>query len=404
MVKYWKQHWKTICVHTLGIFFFLGVGFFMGFSTKYSTPVMNIFSDKEIYSAHQDVDFELFWQVWDILDAKYPFAKITNEEKMYGAIQGLTTSIDDPYTTFFKPEESKIFQEDITGSFSGVGMEVGVQDSLLVVIAPLKDSPAEKAGVQTGDIIMTIDGTSADTLNLDQAIQLIRGKKGTDVVLQMAREGESELKEITITRDVIKVPTLDTKFIDDKTFYIGVYSFTGNITKDFTQAIEQFANSSAQFLIIDVRNNPGGYLDAAIDMASFFIPQGKVIVSEDFGDTQETQHHVSKGFSLLTNKKFTTVILVNQGSASASEIFAGALQDYQKATLMGDKTFGKGSVQELINLSGDSSLKVTIAKWLTPRDRSIDHNGLLPDISLKEVDLSEDKDVWLDEAVKFLHK
>lgn len=351
-------------------------------------------------------DFEPFWQVWDILNKKYPDAdKVTNKERIYGAIKGLAASYGDPYTVFFDPEENKSFNETISGEFSGVGMEVDIKDSILTVISPLKGSPSEKAGMQSGDQILKIDDKVTSGLSVDEAVKLIRGEKGTTVKLTVVRKGLTSPKEISIVRDTIEAPVIDTKKRDDGVFVISLYSFSANSPKLFRNALKEFADSGSSKLIIDLRGNPGGYLDAAIDMASWFLPSGDVVVSEDFGKNGDTIVHRSKGYDVFTNQ-LKLVILVDGGSASASEILAGALKDNDKATLVGDTTYGKGSVQEVVNVTDDTSLKVTIAKWLTPKGVSISEKGIEPDIKVPftEDDAKNKKDPQMDKAVEFLNK
>ncbi len=392
---------KSVIANIITILVVLFVGFVVGFK------VSNTQVDRDIFaSIHDDVDLDTFWNVWSLLEEKYPFEdkEPNTEDKVYGAIRGLTSSYNDPYTTFFEPADAKIFNEDVGGSFSGVGMEVGARDGFLTVIAPLKDSPAESAGVRAGDIILAIDGETAAEMYLDEAVQHIRGKKGTDVVLNVAREGELDALDITITRDIIIVPTIDTEIINDDIFKINLYSFSANVTKDFTKAIEEFAESESKKLIIDVRNNPGGFLEAVIDISSFFIPQGKVVLIEDFGGEQEEMTYRSKGFPLLAGKDFDVVILMDGGSASASEILAGALSENNVATLVGAKTFGKGSVQEVVDLPNKSSVKITIARWLTPKGNSIQGNGLIPDheVELTIDDYENNRDPQLEKAIELL--
>lgn len=327
-----------------------------------------------------NTDLSAFWNIWNLLDKKYPFKKETPEtqEKIYGAIAGLVDSYNDPYTTFFPPQQAKLFNDQVKGSFGGVGMEVGIKNNFLTVIAPIKKSPAEQAGIQAGDIITQINDQETDTLDIDTAIGLIRGDVGTPVTLSIAREGASEIINITIVRDIVNLPVLETKELDH-VFIINLYSFSENSAALFTNALESFKASGKRNLIIDLRNNPGGFLESAIDISSYFLPEGKTIVREDFGSDTPELIHQSKGYRLL-DKKPNLVILVNQGSASASEIVAGALAEHGVARLVGSTTFGKGSVQELIDLPDKSSVKITVAKWLTPNGNSISEKGIVPNI------------------------
>jgi carboxyl-terminal processing protease len=392
---------KSIGVNVVIMAVLLALGFFVGYGFQNRTPRSDAFSENP-----ENVDMFSYWHVWDLLEARYPFKENipTAEEKLYGSIQGLTSSYGDPYTVFFEPEKAKLFNEDVGGEFSGVGMEVGAREGFLVVIAPLKDSPAEKSGVKAGDIIVSINDLPAAEMYLDEAIQHIRGDKGTQVVLGIMREDMVEPMDISVTRDIIVVPTLETEIVNEDIFKVNFYSFSANATKDFSNAMNEFAQSPYQKLIVDLRNNPGGFLDAAIDTASFFVPQGKSIVVEDFGEGEEELIYRSKGFATLDSKDYEMVILINEGSASASEIFAGALGEYDRAIIVGTQSFGKGSVQELMNLSDGSSIKITVAKWLTPKGVSIEENGLTPDhvVELTSEDYNSDKDPQLDKAIELL--
>jgi carboxyl-terminal processing protease len=393
---------KSVIANLLTVIVVLFVGFVIGYNVN-SAAV----SEGVVFNSDPaDVNLDTFWNVWDLLENKYPFEenKPRSDDKVYGAIRGLTSSYNDPHTMFLEPKKAKTFNEDVDGEFSGVGMEVGMRDDMIVVIAPLKDSPAEQAGIKAGDVIIEIDGESASGMHVDEAVQLIRGKKGTDVVLNIARESEPDFLDITITRDTIIVPTLETEIVGDNIFKINLYGFSANAARDFNKAINKFVDSDSDAMIIDVRNNPGGYLAMAIDIISFFIPQDKVVMIEDFGGETEEVDYVSKGFPTLAGKDFDVVVLVDGGSASASEILAGALSEYNIATLVGEQTFGKGSVQELIDLPDKSSIKITVARWLTPKGVSIEENGLTPDYIVEYTvdDYENGRDPQLEKAIELL--
>jgi carboxyl-terminal processing protease len=356
------------------------------------------------------VDFSTFWKTWNIINQKFvppvgtSTKPVTQDDKIYGAIQGLTASLGDPYTVFFPPVQAELFASDIRGNFEGVGMEVAAVNGALTVIAPLKGSPAATAGVLPGDIILRIDGKSVSGMTTDQAVRIIRGKAGTDVVFSIFRKGKKDPVEITVTRGVINIPTIDTKDLGNDTFYIALYSFTANSADLFRGALREFVESGNTKLILDLRGNPGGYLDAAIDMASWFLPSGKAIVRESFGEGRDETVFRSKGYNVF-NENLKFVILVDSGSASASEILAGALSEHNKATLIGDKTFGKGSVQELVDITDNTSLKVTIAHWLTPDGNFITGQGIAPDILVPrtQADIEAGKDPQLERAKEFLN-
>ena len=392
-------------------FFAIIVGVFVaGAFTGTHTAVAKILNPKKAdadASIQQSTDLSQFWNVWDLLGKKYPFKETTPEtkDKLYGAISGLVASYGDPYTVFFPPKQAKLFSAQVKGSFGGVGMEVGEKDDAITVIAPMKDSPAEKAGIKAGDIITEIDGKKTDGMDIDSAINLIRGDVGTTVTLGVYRKGVTEIKQITITRDVVKLPTIDTAVKGD-VFVISLYSFSENSAQLFTDALGKFETSGKKKLIIDLRNNPGGYLDAAVDIASYFLPSGDVIVRENSGDSHPEVLHKSKGYTLLDQQP-QIVVLVNGGSASASEILAGALSEHKVAQLVGTTTFGKGSVQEVINLDDGSSLKVTVAKWLTPNGISISHQGIKPGVVVEDKGVKDPKtgvvsDPQMDAALKLL--
>ncbi len=353
---------------------------------------------------------EPFWKVWNVINEKYVEATTTDTQKrIWGAIQGLASSQGDPYTVFFPPEENKNFKNDIAGNFEGVGMEIGIKDGVLIVVSPLKNSPAEKAGMMPGDRIFKINDVSTNDLSVEKAVKQIRGARGTVVKLLIAREGIAETFEKSITRDVIDIPTLET---DTKSgvFIIRLFSYTAQSPELFRLAVRKFLESGSNKLIIDLRGNPGGYLDAAWDMSSWFLPIGKVIVTEDFGGKEDNKVYRSKGYDVLNKffgeNNYKVAVLVNNGSASAAEIMAGALQEHGIAKLVGIKTFGKGSVQELVPITAETSLKITIARWLTPKGHNLSHDGLVPDYEVKMTvkDLEEKKDPQQDKAVEILLK
>ncbi len=341
------------------------------------------------------VDFGPFWKTWRMLDEKFVNTSSTStlasttssttlaadqQKRVWGAIAGLVDSLDDPYTTFFPPVENKAFNEEIKGNFGGVGMEVGTRDGQLVVIAPLKGTPAFQAGILAGDKILEIDGQSVGKLPVTEAVSRMRGEVGTKVKLKIGR-GTSETHEYTITRAQIEVPTVEGKLLPGNVFKISFYTFSARSADLFREALREFVEARTDKLIIDLRGNPGGYLDAAVDTASWFLPAGEVVAVEDHGGGKEPTYFRSKGYNVFSDQ-LKLVILVDGGSASASEIFAGALSEHSKATLVGQKTFGKGSVQELVPVTPDTSLKVTVARWLTPKGTSISHNGIVPDVEV----------------------
>jgi len=333
---------------------------------------------------NQSVELADFWKAWNTLEANYVITHASStlptvKERLFGAIGGLADSYGDPYTVFFPPKEAKAFSENISGSFAGVGMEIGIKDSVLTVIAPLKGTPAQLAGILAGDQIIAIDGKTTEGLSVDTAVTQIRGTIGTTVSFTLVRSGKS--LDIKVVRDTIQVPeTEDGIDTASGVYHIALYEFTANSANLFDQAFERFKTSGSKKLIIDLRGNPGGYLDAAVDIASHFIPKGAPVVTEDFGGKELNNVHASLGHDdVPAGTKI--VVLVDAGSASASEILAGALQDTHAATLIGTKSFGKGSVQTLMDLDG-GSLKITVARWITPAGHWIMGNGVMPDITV----------------------
>ncbi|MEK7567939.1 MAG: S41 family peptidase [Patescibacteria group bacterium] len=377
------------------------LGFYVG---KKDAPTIPLLISTSANS--NNVDLESFWKVWGILSEKFVGeGKPEDVEKIYGAITGLTASYKDPYTVFFPPEESKAFKEEVAGAFEGVGMEVGIKENQLVVVSPIKGAPAEKAGIHAGDKILKIDGKDSIGFAIDQAVKLIRGKKGTVVVLTISREGKKDNLEISVMRDVISIPTVDNELRKDGIYVIRLYNFSEISFGKFREALRGFVDSGTDKLILDLRNNPGGYLESAVDIASWFLSPGKVVVREDSGDVSKEKTYRSSGYNVF-NDKLKMLVLVNGGSASASEILAGALHDHGKARIIGEKTFGKGSVQELVPISDKTSLKVTIARWLTPNGVSISKQGIVPDIEIKmtQDQYLKEGDIQMEKAAEILRK
>ncbi len=387
---------------------FAGAGEKVARATGENVPVITLTLDPAEKPA-ANVDFKQFWRAWNLLDQNFIETHAsssipTYQERVYGAIAGLTDSFGDPYTVFFPPVEAQTFQENIQGEFGGVGMELGQKDGKLIVVAPLKNSPAERAGVRSGDYVFAIDDKPTEGMSVDDAVGKIRGQKGTKVKLSFVREGEKDLIDITIMRDTIQIPIIKNYARQDGVYVIELYSFSANSADLFRTALRDFVQSGSKKLLIDLRGNPGGYLEAAVQMASYFLPAGDVIVTEDYKGKRDNVYHRSIGYNAFAGKQLTVAVLTDQGSASASEILAGALQQHNVAKLVGMPTFGKGSVQQLMDLGGGAQLKITIARWLTPNGSSISDGGLKPDIKVDRTieDVKAQKDPQLDAAVNYL--
>lgn len=412
-------------IFLMGVSFFAGtyIGFDIGLKKEVNAEVGGNISLQNDPLVPVGVDLTPLWKAWHTLNEKYVPATTTDiigdEDKVWGMIKGLSRSLGDPYTVFLPPEDAAIFEDDISGNFEGVGMEIGMRDNGLTIIAPLKGTPADKAGVQSGDHIIKIDDTFTDTLGVDGAVKLIRGPRGTPVLLTIARDGE--VLEIEIVRAVIEIPTIGTEFRtgdsgaegedktaglrDDGIFIIELFNFSAISPGLFQNALRQFIESGSNKLVLDLRGNPGGFLEASVDMASWFLPIGKIVVTEDFGDNGKPRIHRSKGYNVFSDSfSLEMIVLVNQGSASASEILAGALKEHGVATVVGETTFGKGSVQELVKITPETSLKVTVARWLTPNGNTISDGGLTPDIvvEMTSEDIEAGTDPQIERAIELL--
>ena len=373
------------------------IGFLFGDSSFQQRPSKSLSSDA---SADVYFDNDLFWHVWSTLKENYVKQPIEDKDLFYGALKGLVMGIDDPYSVFLKPELAKKFIEDMAGSFEGVGMELGVKDGHLTVIAPLPDTPAFRAGIRSGDKIFAIDDQDTSNMGLDEAVLLIRGPKGTVVKLTIWREGETKTEDVEITRDVINIKTVSWELKENKIAYLNISHFSEDTWADFQDIAIVIIKANPQGLILDLRNNPGGYLDAAVNIAGYWTGEEVIVVSKD-AQGEEKKYQANNDGDL---KHIPTIVLVNQGSASASEILAGALQDYKRATILGEKTFGKGSVQELEGLNDGSALKLTVAYWYTPLGRSINEEGIIPDIEIEmtDDDYLHDRDSQLSKALLML--
>jgi len=369
-----------------------GAGFFIG-QSSITCPVCK----------PEEVDFSLFWETWNILKEKfYQPEKFDTQKMIEGAISGMIKSLGDPYTSFYNPQETEEFFEEAKGTFEGIGIEIDKKGEKLLVVSPLAGTPAEKVGLRAGDLILKVEGKETTDMALEEAVKLIRGPKGTEVTLTISREGWKEPKEFKIVRATIKVPSLKWELKNGDIAYIKLYQFFDRTGDDFRKAAIEILNSPAKKIILDLRNNPGGYLEVSQEIAGWFLKRGDIVVIEDFGPGKEKNEYRAEGNERFLD--YPMVVLINKGSASASEILAGALRDNRNVLLIGEKSFGKGSIQELEELRGGSSLKITIANWLTPKGQLITDKGLEPDIKVEmtEKDYEEGRDPQLDKALEII--
>jgi len=378
----------------------LAAGFAGGFYYRdYRTPEpgLNNLINKDARQP-DGVDFSFFWNVWELLHDRYVDRdKLNTQELVYGAINGLVNAAGDPYTVFLKPKESEEFAQQINGSFGGIGIEIGLRKNILTVIAPIKDTPAARAGLLAGDKILKIGDKSTESMKVEEAVSLIRGPKGTKVTLTITRDGLEKTKEVTMIRDTIKIPAVDWKILDENTAYIEMFVFNKNVDEEFKKAAEEIVKSKVNKIILDLRNNPGGLLDSAVNIAGYFLDANKVVTIEKFGDGKQNEFQTQPNGLL---KNYPLIVLINKGSASASEILAGALKDNRGVLVVGETSFGKGSVQEVDELPKKASVKITVARWFTPKNVSINENGIKPDVEVKisEEDTQNEKDPQLDKA------
>lgn len=350
-----------------------------------------------------EIDFSLFWDSYNKLKKNFVNPEAIDAKKIvYGAISGMTKTLGDPYTDFFDPSQAQRFFQDLSGSFEGIGVEIGIKKDRLTVISPLEGTPGKKAGLKPGDTILEIGKKSTYDMTVEEAVSLIRGPRGTDVILTVYRSDWDKPKEIKITRDVIKIPSMDWELKEGNIAYVRIFQFDNILSSDFRKTAFQILNSTAKKIILDLRNNPGGYLEVGQEIAGWFLEKESVVTIEDLGQSEEQKIFKAEGSAVFSD--YPAVILINEGTASASEILAGALRDNRSIKLIGAKSFGKGSVQEIINLSDGSFLKVTIAKWLTPKGQSISEVGLEPDIKaeITDDDMEQGKDPQLEKALEII--
>lgn len=384
----------------LAVFF---LGFFLG---KQDTNFSNFgFTPKLIGrgSNNSSADFSSFWKAWELLEQNYD-GQLDYQKMVEGAIRGLTSSLGDPYTSYLSKDEANQLNDDLSGTISGIGAEIGIKNNKMIIIAPIKDSPAEKAGLKAGDNIAFINDEATDGMTVAEAVAKIRGEAGTKVTLKIIRNGE--LKTFEITREKFNVKSVDSKILDKNIGYVSISRFDDTTATELNSALDQFVAKGVKKVVLDLRDNPGGYLDVSVEVASQFIRSGVVVREGKVIDASKKYTYKASGDGKMTGDDIKIVVLINQGSASASEIVAGALQDYKRATIVGEKSYGKGSVQQLENLISGSKLRITVAHWYTPNGNSISNQGIKPDVevALSDDDYNNDRDPQLAKAIELLSK
>ncbi len=379
-----NQHKKVnrftavVLLVSLGLFLF-GAGYRYGEYTvrKNETRVIDSIQEKAA------LDLSLFWNVWDTMQKKYVDRNKLNAKKMlHGAIKGMVAAVGDPYTFFLTPDENRASKDDLGGKYEGIGAQLGMKNNNITVVAPLADSPAEKAGIRSGDLILAVNKENTKGMALSTAVNKIRGTRGTKVTLTLMREGKEPF-DIIIVREQIKMKSVTLRFINDVAL-LKVTQFGDNTNDEWDQAVldiaEKWNKKEVKGMVLDLRSNPGGYLESSVYLASEFLKQGDLIVRQEYAD-KSGKNYVADRTGLLP--KIPVSVLIDQGSASASEILTGALRDHKRAKVLGKKSFGKGSVQEALDLSGGAGLHVTIAKWILPGGDWINGKGIKPQIEVE---------------------
>lgn len=356
---------------------------------------------QQVYQPDQKLDLSLFWEAYNRIENQYVDSEHIDKEKLvHGAIQGMVNSLDDPHTKFFNPEESKRFLEDVSGYYEGVGMEVGLRENKIKIISPIKNTPADKAGVQSGDEIIKIEDQSTSDMTLEEAVDIMRGERDTSVDITILRDGEEE--KLTLTRDRIQIPSVDFEVLEDDVAYLKIHYFHQDLLNEFNKIVPQITSSNTDKMVIDLRNNPGGALNSALEVAEYFLDKDDVVVKSQGMNGEIEEVYKAEGSSVKLNHEL--VILVNEGSASASEILAGAFRYHNDAKIVGETSYGKGSIQTMVNLSDMSNLKITVSHWVTPDGKLIKEKGIEPDhqVPLNEEDYENETDPQLDKAIEIL--
>ncbi len=384
------------------LFFVFMLGWNVGVNHTYQKQGMdsgNVVSSP--YGETETVNMQIFWDTWNILSGKYVDPHVLDSQEMiFGAVSGMVNALEDPYTGFMTPKENKDFQDSLEGTLEGIGAELTMRNGMITVISPLKGSPAKAAGLRPEDIIIEVDGQSVDEMTFEQAVMKIRGEKETSVILTILRKNSREPIKLSIVRDKIKVNSVNWE-MNDKIAIIEINQFGNGTRYEFSKAVNDILNQRPEGAILDLRYNGGGYLDGAVDIVSEFIEQGKVVTIKK-RNPEEDEIIYTNGQARITNTPL--VVLINKGSASASEIVAGAIQDNKRGYIIGETSFGKGTVQEVENLIGGASLRITVAKWFTPNDNNISEVGITPDLIVERTteDYENNEDPQLDAAIEYL--
>lgn len=372
----------TILFSILFITTAFSIGFFVGEARTARTLVpegegrVSGVGDVPSYLA-EDIDFENFWDIWNFVKEEFYQQPVSDKDLYYGSLKGLLSGLDDPYSVYFDPEEASEFAASLEGAFEGIGAEIGIRDEKLQIVAPLDNSPAQQAGLLPGDWIVLIDEVETLGMTVEEAVTLIRGEKGTEVVLTVSREGEDALIEIPIIRDKIVIDSVKWRIDENNIMLIDLSTFNHDTTELFNEAVQEALAADVEGIILNLRSNPGGLLTTAIDVAGAWVGYDPIVI-----ERMQNEAVTFEGLVAPRLQGVKTVVLVNGGSASGSEIVAGALQDYGYATVVGSQTFGKGSVQDYREFGDGSALKITTAEWFTPNGRTINESGITPDIEV----------------------
>jgi carboxyl-terminal processing protease len=389
---------KIFVIMVLGIII-VSAAFLSGFGAGFSLAPAR--PSPVAAAGEESSEFAVFWEAWHLIESEFYGELPTMQEVTYGAIRGVLVAISDDGTSFIDPERAAVMREDVTGGFEGIGAVVNMlPNGRLIIVEPLLGRPAAQAGIQQGDLVLQVDDTPIQNMTLIEAVSLIRGPAGSTVRLTILRKGVREPFEVAIVRERIEIEVVESRMLDDDIAYVRLTEFNAKATKELKEALRELLAQEPKGLIFDLRSNPGGFLQTSVEVASQFLDEGPVLVEKGKGDL-ERQYPVESG-GLAT--EVPLVVLINMGSASASEIVAGAIQDSGRGILVGDRSFGKGSVQLPHTLSDGSELRVTIARWFTPKGREIQGIGIIPDIEVETTleDLEAGQDPQLERAVEYL--